>query len=656
MMGVRLNRFGFGEGPVFEPAATSRPGVFSSGAFSGPMDIPETVFRASAAATEAACLLSEARGTLSKTKTYPPERDAKGEAPRIGVLICHCGVNIAGVVDVAAVAEYARSLPNVVYAENTIYACSGDTQNHIRELIQKHGLNRLVVSSCSPRTHEPLFQETARESGLNRYLFEMANIRDHCSWVHSDNPPLATQKAKDLTRMAVAKARLLDPLMTTQLPVTKRALIVGGGLAGMTAALSTAASGFEAVLVEKTGELGGMLNQIRHVPGGDPAQLRDDLIARVQSDERIRVLLNSEVKETHGFVGGFSSVVGAVDGMDGMDGMDKTETIEHGTVILATGASEWRETEEYLFGRHENVVTQLQFEDELHHCAADPAEAGAAPDTVAFIQCVGSREPGHQYCSRVCCVGAVNNALKLKELNPKAKVFILYRDIRTYSFYELLYQEAREKGVIFVRYNEDDKPKVAIEGGRIVVRVLDHVLGRPLKISPDRLVLSARVEANPGNHRTAMNFKVPVNEDGFFLEAHVKLRPVDMATEGIFVAGLAHAPKLIPETIAQAKAAAGRSAVILSKDHIESVAQISRVNNLLCAACGQCVTLCAYSAIEMKEVPGPERGTTRVVAFVNEALCKGCGACAASCRSGAIDVRGFTDGQVVSMLENLVVG
>lgn len=646
-MGVELNRFGFGEGPVFDPIATSRPGVFSAGAFSGPMDIPETVMRASAAANGAAGMLSEARGTLSKSKTYPDERDVAGEPPRVGVFICHCGVNISGVVDVEAVAEYARGLPGVVYSENTLYACSGDTQNHMRDIIREHGINRFVVASCSPRTHEPLFQETVREAGLNRFLFEMANIRDQCSWVHPGDTKRATEKAKDLVRMAVAKVRLLEPLHTRQLPVVRRALIVGGGLAGMTAALATAENGYEAVLVEKTDRLGGNLRNLHHtLTGDDPKALLERTIAAVESNPRVRVLLDTQVSDTVGFVGNFKSVLTT------SNGSESREELEHGTVILATGASEWREVDQYRYGQHENVVTQLRFEDELLHCETN---GDTPPDSVVMIQCVGSREVGHQYCSRVCCAGAVNNALKLKELNPKARVYVLYRDMRTYGFLETFYQEAREKGIVFVRYDEDRKPEVTLEGGRLVVRALDPILGRVLKMSPDRLVLSSRVEANPDNHRIAMNFKVPVNEDGFFLEAHVKLRPVDMATEGIFVAGLAHSPKLAPEAIAQARAAAGRSAVVLSRDFIESVPQISRVRQDMCAACGQCVTLCAYGAIDLEEVPGPQRGTTRIVAVVNEALCKGCGACAASCRCGAIDVGGFTDRQVVEMIENLSV-
>ena len=646
MMGVELNRFGFGEGPTFQPSQTSREGIFSAGAFSGPMDIPETVVRASAAAANAGAVLQAARGELSQTKVYPPERDTAGEPARVGVFVCHCGVNIAGVVDVADVADYARTLPGVVYSENTLYACSGDTQGHMKEMIEKHNINRVVVASCSPRTHEPLFQETTREAGLNRYLFDMANIRDHCSWVHADQPVLATSKSKDLVRMSVAKVRLLNPLQTTQLPVTKRSIVVGGGLAGMTAALSTADNGYEAVLVEKTNELGGNLRNLHHtLTGDDPHALLQETINKVLANSRIRVILESEVKETTGFVGNFQSVIAPV------NGIGEAETLEHGTVILATGASEWRGTEEYLYGRNENVVTQLQFEDELETFES-PDEA---PDSVVMIQCVGSREEGHQYCSRVCCAGAINNALKLKEINPKARIYVLYRDIRTYGFLETFYQEAREKGIIFVRYDEDAKPDVKIDGGRVTVRIKDRVIDRTLKIQPERLVLSTRVEANPGNHETAMNFKVPVNEDGFFLEAHVKLRPVDMATEGIFVAGLAHAPKSSTESISQAQAAAGRSVVILSRDHVESVAQVSTVDNDLCAACGQCLTLCAYGAIDLQEVPGPVRGTARTVAVINEALCKGCGACAASCRCGAIDVSGFTDKQLVTMLENLAI-
>ena len=628
--GIELDEHGFAATAPTDPLSTSRPGVFACGVFAGPKDIPESVMEASGAASCAAVLLAEARGTRVEPKTYPAEEDTRGIEPRIGVFVCHCGINIAGVVDVADAARYASQLPGVVFAETNLYTCSQDTQERIRNLIHEHQLNRIVVASCSPRTHETLFQETARQAGLNRHLIEMANIRDQCSWVHQGEPGRATDKSKDLLRMAVARARLAEPLYPQMLPVTRKALVVGGGLAGMTAALAIADAGFDVFLVEKQERLGGHLRRLGPtVEGIKPHELLAELEKRLTGHQRIRVFTQSEIASVEGFVGNFKTTLRT-------SGNGAGAPLEHGVAIIAIGGNESRPNE-YLFGQDARVVTQLDFEEELDR------EGARVPDRIVMIQCVGSRETGHLYCSRVCCTAAVHNALRAKQLNPKAEVYILCRDVRTYGFYEKAYREAREREVQFVLYDPSDKPRVSIEGGQLHVELRDPVLGRKLRLHPDRLVLSARIDAPADGESLAQLFKVPLNEDRFFLEAHVKLRPVDFATEGVFVAGLAHGPKPIRATIAQTRAAAGRAMTILVRDKVEAPATVSYVLSNRCMGCGQCETLCAYSAISIDATKG--------VAVVNEVLCKGCGACAASCRSSAIMVRGSSDSQIWTMIE-----
>ncbi|MGQ9554366.1 MAG: FAD-dependent oxidoreductase, partial [Anaerolineae bacterium] len=631
---------------VLTPLSTSRPGIFVCGAFSGPKDIPETVTQASGAAAAAGAVLSQARGTLVKKKEYPAERDIRGQPPRIGVFVCFCGINIGAVVDVPRVVEYAKTLPHVVYAESNLYTCSQDTQERMKEAISEHGLNRVVVASCTPRTHEPLFQETIQEAGLNRYLFEMANIRDQCSWVHMHQPQEATEKAKDLVRMAVAKAQRLEPLRRLSLPVTRAGLVIGGGLAGMTAALALAEQGFDAYLVEREEQLGGMLRRIHYTLAGHQVQeyLRE-LVERVSNNPRVHVLTGTDIESIAGYVGNFVTTTRG-------NGRGEQE-IKHGVVILATGAEEYK-PKEYLYGKHPQVLTQGELEAML--AAGRIGSAGAqganpVPASVVMIQCVGSRNEEHPYCSRTCCSEAIKNALKIKEISPQTNVFVLYRDIRTYGLKESYYQKAREVGVIFIRYDEGAAPKVTTQNlnGKdvLLVRALDPSLGEELLIDADLVVLSVATVPRPDNRALAQMLKVPLNEDGFFLEAHAKLRPVDFATEGVFVCGLAHSPKSIEESIAQAQAAASRAGIVLAKETIEAEGIVPTVNTARCTACGLCELICAYKAVEVTVVD-KRRGTK--AAQVNEALCKGCGACAAGCRSGAIDLRGFSDQQVLATI------
>ena len=641
VLDVRLNKHGFCHTTEFSPVDSSREGIFTCGPFTEPKDIPETVTQASGAAARALELLADVKGTMISTKEYPPERDVSGEEPRIGVFICHCGINIGGTVNVPDVVEYAKTLPNVVYAERNLYTCSDDTQAKIREMIEEHHLNRVIVSSCTPRTHEPLFQETIREAGLNRHLFEMANIRDQCSWIHMGLPEEATEKAKDLTRMAVAKVRLLEPLPRIPLPVTQRALVIGGGVAGMSAALSLANQGFPVDLVEKEHQLGGNLRRVLHfIDGKETANLLEQMIHKITRHPHIRVHLSADIQSIEGFVGNYTTTILQSNTTD-----STPLEIEHGVTIIAIGAVE-STPDEYLHGQDERIKTGLEFEKFLEEC-----ESKNVPDSVVFIQCVGSRDDEHPYCSRVCCRETIKHVLRLKKKNPAADIFVLYRDIRTYGFSESYYRQARDAGVMFLRYEPEEKPVVSSAGERLEVSIRDIQLDTKLLIQPDMVVLASRINPAPNSEKLSQFFKVPLNQDGFFLEAHVKLRPVDFATEGMFLAGMAHSPKTISESIAQGHAAASRASTIISKDTYEAEATIARVNEDICRGCGICVSVCEYNAPELIE-----RMYGKKVSYVNEAVCKGCGCCVAACPSGAMEQKGFKDNQLLADIEAALMG
>ena len=632
---LRLNRRGFFETDTFKPIESSKEGIFVCGPCTEPKDIPETVTQSSAAAAKAMELLKDVRGTMIMQKHYPSELSVDGQDPRIGVFVCHCGINIGGYVDVPQVVEYTKNLPSVVYAESNLYTCSQDSQKRIIEMIGKHKLNRVVVASCTPRTHEPLFRDTVREAGLNPYLFEMANIRDQCSWIHMSQPQKATQKAKDLVRMAVAKAELLTPLKRVEIDVIQKALVIGGGVAGMTASLSLARQGFEVVLVEKENELGGNMRHIYYTIERDGVQdLLKKMTHEVREHDLIQVYKKASVESVSGFVGNYVSEIRTEDG--------STEKYEHGVVIVATGAQEYA-PEEYLYGEDERVVTQREFEERLAN--DDPRISDI--NSVVMIQCVGSRDDCHLYCSRRCCSQAVKNALRLLKVNPKAKIYVLYRDVRTYGFKEDFYTEARERGVLFMRFDNTRKPTVQNSNGSLKVVTFEPIMQKNLEITPDLLVLSAGIVPNTDNNRIAKMLKVPLNSDGYFLEAHVKLRPVDFATEGIFVAGLAHSPKFISEAIAQAEASAARASTILANKKYYAEATVSHVDEELCVGCGLCSSLCPYEAIEITLKDGKR------VSKVNEALCKGCGTCVAACASGAMDQYGFAKKQIMNMISAL---
>ncbi len=626
-LAVDIDRFGFCKTEEFQPNVTSHPGIYVAGTFDAPMDIPESVMHASSAACLASQMVAEARGTLVTEKKYPPEIDVKGQEPRVGVFVCRCGTNIARVVDVPSVAEYAAKLPYVVHAEENLYTCSTDTQTKIVQTIKEKKINRVVVASCSPRTHEPLFQDTIREAGLNRYLFEMANIRDQCSWVHATHPHEATVKAEDLVRMAVARAAKLEPLHESPAPIKRSALVVGGGLSGMTAALGIASQGYEAVLVERDKELGGNLKKIFYtIDGSDPQKLLASLVEQIKKEPKIRVYTGANVKAISGYVGNYSTEIVKANGA--------IEEYEHGVVILATGGVEYKPAE-YMYGKSDKVLTQLDLEKKIAGGDASVKEL----KSVVMLQCVGSREEKNMYCSRICCNQAVMNAIKLKEVNPDIEVYILYRDIRTFGMNELKYREARDKGVTFIRFDIEKKPEIVFEDGNLNVKVFDNVLGTNILIKPELLILSAAVRPQPDAHEFASKLKLPLTQDGFYMEAHMKLRPLDFVNEGMYLCGLAHGPKSIPESISQARGAVSRAMTILSKTHLMVGGVISVVDEERCVACLTCVRSCPY---------GVPKITDKQVAFIEPAACQGCGICASACPRKAIRLRHYSDEQVIA--------
>jgi heterodisulfide reductase subunit A len=619
---------------TFSPVETSREGIFACGAFQGPKDIPQSVVDSSAAATAAGEILTAARNTRTNTPEIVPEINVANERPRIGVFVCRCGVNIAGVVDVPNVAEYAATLPYVEYATDNLYSCSQDTQDTITQIIKEKNLNRVVIAACTPKTHEPLFQETLTNAGLNKYLFEMANIRNQNSWVHKSNPDLATKKARDLVRMAVFKVALMAPLKEAELEVDQTAMVVGGGISGMAAARSLARQGYETHIIEKSSQLGGQAkNLYRTARGEDIQEKLSNLVAEIGEDEKIHVHLDTAITHVEGFVGNFETTLSS-----NGDEFD----LDHGVAIMATGAAPF-EPDEYSYGKDDRIITALELDRKFIQNNPSLKKLNSA----VFIQCVGSREPGRMYCSRVCCTHSVDNALALKRLNPDMNVFVLYRDLRTYGEKENIYKEAREAGVIFIRYTLEDKPRVHISDGKLLVNVKDHVIGRPVEIETDLLTLATAVIPNRDD-KLANFFKVPVNDDGFFIERHAKLGPSEFATDGVFLCGLAHYPKPIDEAIAQGQAAASRAVTLLARETIFTSGTIAETEPAMCSQCGVCVSVCPYSAPSFVE-EGPWTGKAQI----NPVLCKGCGLCVASCRSGAIHLKGFDNDQIFSQIFSL---
>lgn len=634
--GFRLNSHGFCQTNPFNPMETTRPGIYVSGAFQGPMDIPESVVSASGAGAICGHLLNYRRGKLARERIYPPERDVSQEETRVGVFVCHCGANIGRVVDVPSVVEYSSTLDNVVHAEEGLFICSTDAAAQIADTIREKGLNRVVVAACTPRTHEPLFRDTLREGGINQYFFDMANIREHCSWVHSKEKEEATKKAKDIVRMSVARTVNLEPLQEFDLPVNKAGLVVGGGLAGMTSALSLANQGFEVHLVEKDKDLGGMARRIHYtLEGLDVQAYLNKLIRKVYRHPLIHVYHDAAITDVFGYVGNFTTTVKSE---------GRVKKILHGAVILAVGADEYKPTE-YLYGEDDRVLTQLELEEQITRCTDRMVNS----KSVVMIQCVGCREGDRNYCARICCSQAIKNALKLKEINPGMDIYILFRDMRTYGFAEDYYREAADKDVKFIRWEPEDKPRVepATAEGKPVLRVTvpDPVLGQRIALDADLVVLSAAVVPSKGNRQISRLFKTPLSPDGFFQEAHVKLRPVDFAADGIFLCGTGHYPKHIAETISQAYGAAGRAVTLLSQETVTASGAVCEVNEHDCVACGACIKACTYGAIEFHETPKGKK------ARVNPILCKGDGLCNAKCPTNAIILKHYTDEEVFCQID-----
>ncbi len=630
---VPLGPNDFMEASCFAPTTSFRDGIFACGAFTGPKDIPQTVMEGSAAAASASRHLAAARGTLMKKKEFPPEREVAGEPARVGVFVCNCGLNIGGVADVPAIVEYAQNLPQVEYAQANLFTCSQDSQAQMAELIREHQLNRVVVAACSPTTHQPIFQEMLRTAGVNKYLFEMANIRNQCTWVHQNEPGLATQNCQDLVNMAVAKARLLQPLEYLTVGVNPTALVVGGGVSGMTAALALADQGYQVHLVERKGFLGGNALKLHTTWRGGLVRTRlEAMIKRVLGNDRITVHFEEMVTGVSGAVGNFTTT------------LSSGEEIRHGIVTLAVGASPFRPKGMYLYKENPNVLLSLDFDKEI----AQNSDRLQQAQAVAFIQCVGSRTPERPYCNKVCCAHSVENAIKLKVMNPEREVFILYRDMRTYGEREILYTRARELGVVFIRHVLADLPKVEEADGRLKITVTDQIMQMPVTFQVDLLTLATAIVPHH-NAPLAELYKVPLNAEGFFTEAHPKIRPVDATTEGIFLAGLCHYPKPIQETIAESLACASRANTILSRDYLELESIISNPIDENCDGCAFCVDTCPFKAITLLEYM--KEGGVKKTVEVNAMQCKGCGSCMATCPKQGIYVAGFTPEQLEAQVE-----
>jgi len=637
--GIELNSHNFCKISPANPMETTRPGIFLSGGFQGPIDIPESVFTASAAGSQVGQLLDYRRGKLARARSYPPEREVSAEEARIGVFVCQCGANIGRVVDVPSAVEYAKTLPNVVHAQAQLFSCASNCAQEITDLTKELGLNRVIIAACSPRTLDPLFRDTVREAGLNQYYYDLANIREHCSWVHSKEKGEATEKAKDIIRMSVARTARFEPLQEIELPVNKAALVVGGGIAGMTCALSIARQGHVVHLVEREKELGGTARRIYHTLDGlDVQAYLRDLVHQVYQHPLVHVYTDGAITEAAGFVGNFVTTVKSERGI--------TE-LKHGATVIAVGADVY-EPSEYLYGEDDRVLTHLELEQQINQGIETVVQA----NSVVMIQCVGSRNEERNYCSRVCCSESIKNALKLKEINPEMDIYILFRDIRTYGFNEDFYREAADQGVKFIRYEPQDKPEVKAgqsDQGRPVLKVTvpDFILGKKVEIEADIVVLAAAVIPPSGSKEVSQLFRLALGPDGFFQEAHVKLRPVEFAANGVYLCGTAHYPKLIRETIEQAYAAAGRALTLLSRDSITASGSVCEVAEQRCIGCGQCVSACAYAAVELTETRQGKK------AVVNPVLCKGDGLCCSKCPTGAIQLKHFTDEVILAQVDAL---
>jgi len=650
-LGIDLNPYGFCETDKFTPLQTSQPGVYVCGTFQSPKEIAETIIDAAGAAGDVMRLMRADLSEGEASREYPfisdnrfgQERDISTEPLKIGVFVCDCHPSIDSVVDTEALIRYAAQLPDVVHAERIGYGCFEEGQARIQEIIKQQKLNRVVVAGCSHRTHESLFQRVVRQAGLNPYLVEMVNIREHCAWVHSAYPQAATHKAMELLHTGIARVRLVTPIHKETLNPTRRALIIGGGVAGMTAALSIADSGFDVTLVERSAELGGNLRHVYYVAEGqNPQRLLRDLVNRVRGHERITVLARSEVIEHTGSVGGFKSVV-CTRPMG--NGQSLNTHVEHGVTIVATGGEEWR-GDVYLLGKNRQVITEVELEDRISH----RPEAIAEMDHVVMIQCVRSPDASDtpEYCSRICCTNSMKNAIRIKLLNPNCQVTILYKDIITYGFREAYYTEARRRGVVFVRYDDATTPVVEDGGpdGRLRVTVQEPILKKSLTFEPDLLTLNMAIVPSTGTKELAQVLGVPLSSEGFFMEGHLKMRPMDFMEEGVFLAGMAHYPKFIEEAIAHAQATAGRAITILAKQPLYIGGSVAVVDQTKCVGCLTCTRTCPFG---IPEIQPSQVGVGNIVgaAYIDPALCQGCGSCTGECPAKAIQLLNYTDEQIV---------
>ena len=630
-LGININDYGFPETTSFDPVETSRPGVYVCGVFHSPKTIPTSIIDASAASGMAGSLLSESRWCNTKTIELVPEKDIRGEPPRIGVFVCCCGTNIAAYVHVAAVVEYAKTLPYVVFVQQNLFSCSQDTQDEMTQIIKDKKLNRIVVAACTPKTHEPLFQNTIIKAGLNKYLFEMVNIRNQCSWVHQSDIKLATTKANALVKMGVAKAMLHKPLVEPRMTVNQQVLIIGGGIAGLEAAKILAQQGFVTFVIEKTRQLGGQTKKLYKTWKGEFIRnYFDGLINDINDKTLLLFWLNAEILEVKGSIGNFKTTICS---------NGRKQILNHGVVIIASGASQYI-PKKHLYGQSNQVITSLELEQEFNKNTSFES-----CKTIAFIQCVGSRNEKHPYCSKVCCTQSIKNAILLKQMDPQKQIYILYRDIRTYGMRENLYRTARDMGIHFIRYNNDKNLNVSQNNDSIKLEFTDIVFRRKMIIEVDLLVLAAAITATKKNPLAKL-FKVSQNPDNFFAEAHVKLRPNDFAGDGMFLCGLAHGPKTVGESITQAHAAAARAVTVLAQKSVSLQGTIAYINPTFCSQCGICVSICPYYA--------PVFNLKTKKAQIQETLCKGCGLCVASCRSGAINLNGFETWEIMNMINSIL--
>ena len=656
ILGIELDEYEFfREKDYFNKSKSTKDGIYLCGFCQGPMDIPETVADASGVAGQIAAFLNSVKFDQIKEKQLEvPELDIKdSDEPRIGVLICHCGINIGKYVHVPLLAEYVRTLPNVVHCEDNLYSCSSDSQARIKELITNHKLNRFIVASCTPRTHEALFQETCQEAGLNKYLFEMVNIRDQCSWVHMDDAEAATQKAKDLIRMAVAKSRLLKPLKEELLKITPTALIIGGGIAGMSAALNIANQGFKTFIVEKEGILGGNLNYLNvlYPIEQDASDFLNQTIDLVEKNKNIQVFLKAKINNIKGYVGNYVVTIG--------DSNNKTQDLSIGTIIVATGGKEHKPKGLFQYNdQNKNVITQLELEQILK-------EKGKSWLTninrITTILCTNARQvEGLTYCSNICCGNSIKNISLLKKLKPELEIVVLYRDLQmAKKKYEEYYRE-RRKDAIFLRYDLDNLPiikQINKNPERYNIKFYDTNLQDFLEFETDLIILSTPIIPADNLEELAKMLKVPLDRNGFFLEAHVKLRPLDFATDGIFLCGCAQWPKNIQDSISQANGAAARASRFLSAKEITTSGIVAEVDPVSCIGCGKCESICPYNAIDILEsIKDFEDISLNVKkSFINSALCKGCGTCAATCPNGAISIKQYDFDQITAMIESYLL-